>query len=573
MLRRNTADTIQADDVNLALKPQFHIYKSGSTVYATKHDATTTYSGTDAGAALQAAIDGCGAAGGLIVFSQDSYTWTTTPKLPVNLTGWLRIHGNGATATLGGTATSRFLDFDGTSVVNDTFQLIEVDGFTVDAAALSAVQATAGSHNLLGNYGLSGGLRRNYKDIRLTDLHFKNVPHGNNTREFLPIYFHVAQDATAQVNRVDRFLVERVRIDGGIQGVVVVGSTSGGYVGAIDVTMDEITFRDIRHDLLIDGTTFAFSSHVQIGSGALVETCTVEEVWGKGSRDVGIEIDNAYNARVRNAYIENCHGYAVVLTNFRTIPDLKRQISIVENVHCTRTGGLAENYASGFMGLLNNGFAYGAIRSTGCSFFRDTTAASHDVDFIDGELARASGDFVAFELIDCSYVARDCNNAGASAVYPSVVHIYDLTGTGKKKVYCSGLDIRVHGADTSTGTTEWYAVRVSHGDIDLTLRDVYVDFEYTAISGGAVRGVQIGTGGASTTTLRGTLDNVRLGGTPTLNSGVSIQGTANLTLDPAIRIVDSDFRMPLASSVIFGDAGGTGNNTTTKTIRRDNFTQ
>jgi hypothetical protein len=560
------AVTLTASDVGAATQtPQAAavvISKNGANAVATRtSDGTSLYSGTDGGAALSAAITAVGSGGGLIAFQGGTYAWNTVPALPPNLTGWLKIVGQDSQINLT-IAGNRFLDF-GKQANGDTFRYLHIEGFTVEATALAAHTGT--QHIVLGTYrpsdGVATGTQVNFSYITLRNIRAQNIRVANSaTAHFLGVFLGVHQSAASQPeNYAEHILIENVDLHGGNHGVTIYGNKAGSWSGDPSIRFDDIVVRHVRHDMISDPTAFDATSHVHISSLGYGDNIIVDDVWGKGSRDVGVEVDACMNPRISNVVAENYMGFAVALTNYHAPRQYLSQHTYVKNALGIRTAGQTQASSSSVVGIrTTTGLPNGHFTLENIAHYRAASAPDLGTNPIAGDLVSAKGSIESLTLKGGHYEAVGAVLSGSSSQAAQIVYVDDLTST-RTRINISDLDVRFRGAKGggATATIALSAVQVN-GDVDVDIDNVRLYVDFPTIE--QVTGVDLG--GASGGTVRGKVESVKVYG-PNLGSnakGVFVPSSATVTIPYAsalrVRYIDPD-ALPAGAAVFIGDATNT----------------
>lgn len=294
----------------------------------------TAQSGTDAAAVLQAAITALGTTGGTILFAAGSYTWSTIPKILPGGAG-LRILGAGrATRILLSDTGQTFVGLNRTAD-HQTFQNLELGGFLVDN---NGVTTAGNGYGLIlsGRASQVSPLRVNYDNIYVHDIDAIDSVLGmvpaSSTVDRSGIHLatkHLGDLAgtsgttEATMNTQTNICIERVRVFGGRVGFYIGSSIPGSVADGLIVNQrwDNIVVRDCYHDTGISPTSNLGGVNFQIGSRASGGRILVENFEGRGSVDIGIEIDNARDGTVRNSTVKNGWAASYLATNFNP-PDL-----------------------------------------------------------------------------------------------------------------------------------------------------------------------------------------------------------------------------------------------------------
>jgi hypothetical protein len=559
----NGAVTLTASDVGASagvpLPLSIVISKSGSNAVATKvSDGSVLYSGADAAAALSAAIISVGSGGGVISFQPGSYTWSTVPALPPNLTGWLHIIGAMVTINLT-TAGDRFLDF-GKLTTGDTFQYLHIEGFTIEASALSATTGTR--HIVLGTYrpsdGVATGTNINVAYLTIRNIKTRNVRVANSaTAHFLNIFIGIHQDSAGlPENTCKHVLVENCDFQGGNHGLTIYGNKNGSWSGDVSISFDDIVVRHIRHDMLTQPAAFDSTSHVHVSSLGYGDNIIIDDVWGFGSRDVGVEVDAAMNPRVSNVVCENYMGFAVALTNYHAPAQYLAQHAYVRNAHGLRTGGQTQASSSSVVGIRTTpGLPNGHFTLENISHYRASTAPDLGANPIAGDLVSLKGSAESLTILNGTYEAVGAVLSGSGSQAAQVVYVDNLTST-RTRITISNLDVRFRGAKGSGATAGIALSAVQlNGNVDVDINNVRLYVDFPTIE--QVTGVDLG--GASGGTVRGKVESIKVFG-PNLGSnakGVYVPSSATVTIPAAgmlrIRNVDDD-ALPAGAAIYIGDS-------------------
>lgn len=285
------------------------------------------YRGPDAGAAIQAAIDHLSASGGDIVLRRGLYEYDRiVPTLPSGLVRWIRIIGNGATVRLSDDAPRAF---DVTRQADyDNFRYLWIEGISVDAANI----ATA-NHILFGNRvdRPEFSQRIGYSWIVLRNLRVFNGHTSGDAWEaaragIALVTRHLASDE-AVISRIENVLIDRVTLEGGNNGVLIVGTAlDGSSTPAIELHNVRIT--GSRHVLGNRSFGRFASSNFHIGSYAKVGYVSFFGNEGEGAGDNGLEINNFDAALVRGNRMRDQANISFFATNFRTAEAPDRQFAL-----------------------------------------------------------------------------------------------------------------------------------------------------------------------------------------------------------------------------------------------------
>jgi hypothetical protein len=319
--------------------------------------------------------------------------------LPKSLANWLILDGYGAQINLT-TGVPRFLDVNRTADL-DTFQNVAVRGFRLNFAGTGT---TGRHHCLIGNFQAGTSQRRlNWQDMVFKDIECVGIPTNTGTGDItngsptvlnasgswaignnisgagipaattvtnvvgttltmsanatatatgvtitdsLAYRFGVllasTQQATGEtVTNIRRIRFENVKLNGSMNGFCIYGNTAGAGGAGYTQFIDEIDVVDCYHDTGVTNVASPGGGlNLHIGNEAQVGTVRVSNFIGKGSGDVGIELNSFDDALVDNARIEECVGYSYYFTNYNNPPNPNRQVVRYRNcVQKTALGG------------------------------------------------------------------------------------------------------------------------------------------------------------------------------------------------------------------------------------------
>jgi Pectate lyase superfamily protein len=270
---------------------------------------------TDTTAKEQEAIAAAVLVGGTVYYPPGTYKRTgAPPTIPVNLTLPIKILGAGRGDTIFDLkeAARRTFDF-ATSAPGDTLGNCELTDFTVNGNSLTSA---SGDHVVIGTLKAGSTAQRvNIRHAKVRRIETLNIPIQEGAvsgrRNVMFAVSHPENGATK--NEVTDILVEDCVFEGGNYGVGIVGQSGAGH--SANVFIDDVAVRRIRH-VRPAPLASASSAHVQIGSSGWGRRAVVEDVYGTGSGDVGIEIDNLTAVSVSRCLIEEAWNECYLATNF-----------------------------------------------------------------------------------------------------------------------------------------------------------------------------------------------------------------------------------------------------------------
>lgn len=274
-------------------------------------DPSVGYGVTDAGAAVQKALNYLATVGGgELVYPPGNYKHITTPKLPVNLPNDLRISAYGANII----AVSGGRVFDVNKVADhDTLQNIEFCGANIDFTAM-----TGKNHVIAGTY-VNGTIqtRVNFKNNTIRDIRgIGPAPDPTLVNHVICLYFQCAHPTSREATRgfVDGTRLINVKMVGGNAGYLVLGNSLASS-DAPNISMDTVSVIDCEHKVTVAPEAFFASSSLHIGLDAIVKSVLVDNFYGENPGDNGIEINNVRSANIRLARIKNPQNVGYYIDN------------------------------------------------------------------------------------------------------------------------------------------------------------------------------------------------------------------------------------------------------------------
>lgn len=509
---------------------------------------------TDDSAAIQAAVDTCGVAGGVVLFPPGVYLLDSAAIwLPADTTGPTVLSGYGATIKL--TETSSFFCSWTRPADYCTFGHWIIEGFGIDCDNITPT----GTQGVIQVHG-SHMQRVNVDDILIRDIRMYNLESatsGNDVQIGVCIQSAHLGAAEATQTSIKNVTIERVRVEGGVSGIKI-----NGYGGVTDmnIILDNITLRDCYHDTGLRHAEGWAASNFHLGSWARGYRALVENCRGYGSGDVGLEINNFSQAEIRNTVIEDAYAACFFVTNYNQPPE--DQVLCFTNCyarHVSNTSG-ASAHGHGFNFAYSEGVPLGCIVLDGCGF-TNLTSTLH---------ASSQGGAVAFTSLPIkSLTVHDFTHAhtGWTSAAEAVYHIPFLFDfVGPSVVTIDGLVSKVAGTRASGHDLGYWLLSITGSDVLFDIDRVCLDFDITDSYTTGCMGIVIGD---STTTAGGTVGGLRVlqmedGSAP---QAVIINGTDTLTIQGVVRVVDCDFtRMPAGGTEVLVE----GETNTALTLLRDN---
>lgn len=250
--------------------------------------------------------------GTTIEFLPGFYKQNTTIKLPVNLTGWLKVVAEGGVNIQLTSSAPRMFDIAAHSDY-DTLGYIELGGFNLDANNI-----TGNNHILIGTTQagvVTTRSRLNYAKIKIHDIRIYNVPDSGPRTGIQLNTTHTTGGETATT--CSDISIWRVRQEGGTNGIVLTAGADDSSAN-VNHTFNRIHIASCYHASIAVPTAVSNAASIQVGQNGFVIDCLIEDCYSANSSDVGIEVDNPYRCSVRNCVFIDAAGYGILVRNFNT---------------------------------------------------------------------------------------------------------------------------------------------------------------------------------------------------------------------------------------------------------------
>lgn len=413
-------------------------YATRVTDYGAAGDGTT-----DDSAAIQAAIDSCGIAGGVVFFPPGTYFIDADPiLLPHSLTGTLVLSGYAATIKLGtnlntssivtgdpyvfGVNPPRFGLFCDKSASHQWFQHYVIEGLTFDCNDLAAVPLAFSTY--------ADNHYKNFDDITVRDVRVVNLSEVEDATWPCGLQMNTNQGVFTTRNYITNILIENFTCLGGSCGIQITSqSTAAG-----NTFMDRITLRNCYHDTLC--TTHAgqaASNNFHIGSYGYGGNLLVENCIGIGSGENGLETNSFDHITVRDCVMKNYANTGYIYTNFHA-PLHGKGECLYSGCQAEQLGAFGAEQpsesASGFhMGVASH------VTYRDCRFLCDATASQDTMWYPVMRLLKGHFDSV---VIDGLTVEMNFGTMPASSDYTLIA----LQPGGPTNVKIRNVDVSLTGA-------------------------------------------------------------------------------------------------------------------------------
>lgn len=318
--------------------------------------------------AFQAAYNAAVVAGGIVYMPPGTYylnsatygivTQVATGTAPPPVVIW-RGAGRGVTTVKLSTNCRGFTSTASASGIDKWAGNMGFENFTVDN------NNVVGSNN---NYGVLYD-NINYNNIdnmwweRVDTINVKEaVVSGVERRNInISVSGSAALDISTQIQvtniRVEKCIFGRTGW-GGNYGVLIQGYTAGGNTGwplltgqmyRTYVYFDNIVIRDCIHNggTKATGSTTYSATNFMVGSTGYGDRVRIENCYGQGSPDDGIEVNSMHDVVIKDCVIYNCNNAAVYMVNLGGMVDPERQVYRVENCFSYNTAGFQVAQPSG----------------------------------------------------------------------------------------------------------------------------------------------------------------------------------------------------------------------------------
>jgi hypothetical protein len=276
----------------------------------------------------------------------------------------------------------------------------------------------------------------------------------------------------------------------------------------------------------------------------------VNDLYGFGTRDVGVEINCYQDARVTNVVFDEYNGFGVYLTNHRPPRRLRDQQAIVRNAsgrHLAANNAVLSAGCSVVAVVPVNGNAVGSVIVDGGKYYRDVPSLTSSS--LLGIAVRVQGEVRAAVISNFSAELENVNHTDTStSANPSPFYVVPTVSTCQVKIdnlYSSVVGVAAVGASS----LNYYHV-VLGGLMALALEDVAVRMDIVGASDFTHRGLSIGV--VSGSNIVGRVGGLRVLSAAASNPrGIVTGSTATLTIPSELSIEDCDFTaMPSPSADI-----------------------
>lgn len=462
----------------------------GNTTAVSPTGQAAVSSNADAGTVIQACITNLGSTGGSIFIGPGTYTFTTTPQIPVNLTGGMTILGAGVGITVIQPASGKRAFDVGRTADYQTLKNIELGHFTVDMQN----SVTGGNHVIIGNYvgGVTtSGQRLNIDGLYLHDITTINVhSEAGTTNHFPNVYFYITEPGGGSAVTLKGIKFERIICNGGNGGLVVGGA-------ATNITVVDCRYIDCFHDRGLNEATTSSTTlnNFQIGSLAYVKFAWIERCRGYDSGDCGVEVDNFDRVWVIDCHMENSVNQGYFPTNISTGVDSNLQRAMFSNCTFRRTGTMTSLASRGWTLQDGGGGDMGSIELYGCSVFADSTCQDYGTSSAPVICGGVYASVWMRRLVihNFNYVGKGWTYNGTYTAYYTAIRTF-FASTGKPQITLDFKDLSfyVSGTNGSTGALISDCMMLDGSNMALNIQGLSWAYSMTGISPGWTRAFVLG---------------------------------------------------------------------------------
>jgi hypothetical protein len=328
--------------------------------------------------------------------------------------------------------------------------------------------------------------------------------------------------------------VEDYRQEGGNAAVEIAGSFTASLATGCNTIVDQLYVNRWYHDTGSIATAQFSSANVQIGGRGQLGRCYVANGYGRGSGDIGVEIDCPREAVVENVVIEDSFNSALYFGNYTPPGNVSENRFTARNVVHRKitTASATSRLLNGFVnGTVN--VPCGDIVLDNCTAEQHTPEATTSTGSMVALSDTSSAGFRSLKMIDCLLVS-DSINSGSSVTCVPV----SLTSRGTT-CRVTVRNLRMELAGTITGGSSFIVRSFQFGsgtfvmDIDGFSYDNTISGNQTNLQ--TVFGLAIS---GSATTLQGFIRNLVItSATDTTLTAATIRGIAYLTI-PSGRYIE-----------------------------------
>lgn len=463
-------------------------------------------------------------------------TWGSVPSFAPGYQRRVVVRGLGDTTVKMSTSGPRLLDF-GKTADYDAFDNWEIRDLTVDCDNVGGRH-----HVVIGTY-INGTpqTRVSGNNWVVDNVRTINVPSDSTlTNHRLNVWICPGTPAGSTAMHWTNGKVTNVRFEGGNQGIVVAAAD---VAAGANCFVDEVHIDRWWHSRgsVWNGPLAFSSSNVQIGSRATVGRVSITNGYGEFSGDVGIELDSAQNATIRNVKIVDAFNIAFLLVNFVTPPNVAAQEWVLTECvgkRVTSSGGV------GFRIDNNGGGPFGNIVLNDCEWHH--TQGGVASSGADGILLTQTVDFHSITVNGFDYVRENLNYTSATNANVDCIAFNGVSTTRSPHLTLRDIRIRISGTrDAGTaGSLQVNGIELAGSTYSFDVENPYFDMQIANMSVNGMRLIEIGR---ESSNLRGTIRGIRLGtiSDDTGPRGILVRGTGTLTIPNEILVEDCDFvRMP-----------------------------
>jgi hypothetical protein len=349
---------------------------------------------------------------------------------------------------------------------------------------------------------------------------------------------------------VERVRIERVRVEGGVIGIEVVGLRPGGQEDSrANVFFDEIAVVGCYSAAGAFTSQFSPEARIHVGNRGYGNRVRILGNSVLYSADVGIEVNAFEDVLVEGNTVSDVLGQAYYFTHYNGAVDTTKQRIVYRNNRANRTRSISGNQSFGRSFTFNTdggGYDLGHIVLENNSSYIQASDF-HVLGYALHVVATRGHGIKSLDVKGFSTVCRGFVARGQSSGNPIAMRI--STGAVPSTVSISELRMRVEGAVSGSKVSSFVGLEISGSPVTFEVDDAVFDLTVRGMPAFGLRGIMIGQASGSWNMT----GEVRRAAFRTFRGdrrgqAIKVRNSSVLTISHSIRIVDCDFRGLNASS-------------------------
>jgi hypothetical protein len=464
----------------------------------------------------------------IILAPNSNFAYTATvPAFNRNATGWQKIIGYGATITLSSGAPRAF-DFNKVAD-SDKFSNIWLEGFTVDGNNLTD---TPTQHIIIGTIANGTTLTK----ISLDNIVIRNIKTVNVSvtlgQARLNVWLVVKWVSGHAAQIITNILIENLDLQGGNEGVAIGVDGDSGTLA--NVFIDNVCIHRCKHSMLAVPTASFPANHFQIGNFGYGGRCHIADCYGEYSADDGVEINAMAHALIEDCLMRDTWTGGYFLTNYNLplkasgTQGAEEQLIVLRDCRDRRIELSSDAAHHGFtlQSESPSNEPLGSVTLDACEYYATT---SH---FQAGDAINV---LPSYGLTKLTVSKFKCELDGIVASGGTVILNPIYIGPTGSTAYASMNDIEIIGTGNKTAGTIFSRIIDLEGTMAIDIDNVKIDVQIANGDNYGMNAIYIGN---STSTIQGNISRLYIArlGADAYPSGISIRGTATLTIPTSINI-------------------------------------